>query len=70
MLYAIQCPNCGVWQGKEIRKLRSSRFVCKYCNKGRKFKKENQFGLSVTAIRCDNGKKLSELIKRNNEAKQ
>ena len=52
------CPYCGQWQSTEFRyrhkleylpKLKKVTLKCVYCNRSRKLKKENSFGLECSA---------------------
>lgn len=44
---AIQCPNCGMWQGREIRKdIKKALFKCKFCNKGKKITTKGKASLN------------------------
>jgi uncharacterized Zn finger protein len=47
--WVLQCPNCGRWRSKIVRALQNSMFKCMSCDKGRKLRHKDEFGL---AIKC------------------
>ena len=51
------CPNCGRWQVTRAKTLK-----CVYCNKSRKIKKVNDWGLSVKCkTTLSNGSEAAKL---------
>lgn len=47
VFYCMKCRNCGMWAVKETKDISKASFTCKFCNKTKKIKKKNLYGLSM-----------------------
>jgi hypothetical protein len=68
--YAIRCLSCGRWSGKQVRdekEIQAATFTCAYCQKSKKIKCENDYGLSVQVKGPVNAGAIAALVAQLNK---
>lgn len=59
----MMCPNCGGIQTAEIRKgIKNKVIKCIYCNKSRKLKYKNKFGLQAKILFKTNSPQEASIV--------